>query len=170
MKVAIIGYSGSGKSTLAAWLGRKYTLPVLHLDCVYWLPGWNESELDTQLETLRNFVASNNSWVIDGNYSKLDYWERMAAADRIIFMDFNRISCFARAFRRHLKYRGRTRESITQGCDEKFDMEFMMWILRDGRTAQSKERYKRVCADYSDKVTVIRNQRQLDRFMREIDW
>ncbi len=38
-KIAIIGYSGSGKSTLARNLGKIYNCPVLHLDCVYWLPG-----------------------------------------------------------------------------------------------------------------------------------
>lgn len=31
----------------------------------------------------------NASWVIDGNYRKLEYERRLQEADRIIFMDFN---------------------------------------------------------------------------------
>ena len=42
MKVAIIGYSGCGKSTLAKYIGKKCKVPVLHLDQVHWLPGWQE--------------------------------------------------------------------------------------------------------------------------------
>ena len=30
LKIAIIGHSGSGKSTLAAFLGERFSVPVLH--------------------------------------------------------------------------------------------------------------------------------------------
>ncbi len=40
MKIMVIGYSGSGKSTLAEYLGKKYEIPILHLDHIFWLPGW----------------------------------------------------------------------------------------------------------------------------------
>lgn len=40
MKIMVIGYSGSGKSTLSQYLGKKYGIPVLHLDRMFWLPGW----------------------------------------------------------------------------------------------------------------------------------
>ena len=40
MKIMVIGYSGSGKSTLAEYLGKKYQIPILHLDHIFWLPGW----------------------------------------------------------------------------------------------------------------------------------
>ena len=42
MKIVVNGYSGSGKSTLAGRLGELYQIPVLHLDTVHWLPGWEE--------------------------------------------------------------------------------------------------------------------------------
>ena len=42
MKLAVMGYSGAGKSTLAQELGRRYGCPVLHLDQVHFLPGWEE--------------------------------------------------------------------------------------------------------------------------------
>ena len=61
------------------------------------------------------------------------------------------------------------RESIAEGCHEKFDREFMMWILRNSRTKKHKENYRRVMTEYADKVTVIRNQRELSRFFEERD-
>ncbi len=42
MKIAVLGYSGSGKSTLARRLGEYFQVPVLHLDVVNFLPGWEK--------------------------------------------------------------------------------------------------------------------------------
>ena len=41
-RVLIVGCGGSGKSTLARHLGEKTGLPVVHLDRLWWLPGWVE--------------------------------------------------------------------------------------------------------------------------------
>src|SRR5207244_1610383 len=38
--VAIVGSGGAGKSTFARELGRLTGLPVYHLDCYMWKPGW----------------------------------------------------------------------------------------------------------------------------------
>lgn len=65
----------------------------------------------------------NASWVIDGNYRKLEYERRLQEADRIIFMDFNRFSCLFRAYRRYLDHKGRARSSMTEGCEEKLDLD-----------------------------------------------
>ena len=42
MKIAVIGHSGSGKSTLARRIAEETGVPVLHLDQIHWLPGWQE--------------------------------------------------------------------------------------------------------------------------------
>ncbi len=93
MKIVVNGYSGSGKSTLARRLGELYQIPVLHLDTVHWLPGWEEKAEEQERSEVRAFMDRNASWVIDGNYRKLEYERRLQEADRIIFMDFNRFSC-----------------------------------------------------------------------------
>jgi len=168
MKIAVIGYSGSGKSTLTATLGRYYHLPVLHLDCVQFLPGWQIRSAEEKLAMVRDFLDSNDSWVIDGTYSRLYFDERMADADQIVFLNFPRLACLCRAFRRYLHYRGKSRASIAAGCDEKFDLEFAWWILYKGRTRKQKQLFADVVHKYSGKTTVIRNQRQLDRFTQNI--
>ena len=89
----------------------------------------------------------------------------MQDADQIIFLNFSRWNCLLRAFKRYLTYRGKVRESMAAGCQEQFNWEFIRWILRDGRTNNAKERYQKFCQEYSHKVTIIRNQKELDQFL-----
>jgi len=167
MKIAIIGYSGSGKSTLAKHLAAKHETDVLYLDTVHWLPGWNTRPREEKEKIVEDFLRDHSSWVIDGNYSKLFYDRRMEEADQIIFMAFNRFACLYRVHKRHKAYKGRSRESITEGCDEKMDLEFIKWILHGGRNKSNKERYKNTVHKYKAKTVIIKNQRQLDRFYKE---
>mgnify|MGYP000884104824 CR=1 FL=1 len=43
-KIAIIGSGGAGKSTLAITLAEQMTLPLHHLDRLYWRPNWQRAE------------------------------------------------------------------------------------------------------------------------------
>ncbi len=170
-KIALIGHSGSGKSTLAAFLGERLGLPVLHIDRIHFLPGWVERETEDELSLMREFLDENASrgWVIDGNYRKLEHERRMEEADLIIYMNFNRFACFARAYRRSLKYRNRVRPSIADGCNEKFDKDFVKWILKGGRTKPKLERYAALVRQYSEKSVEIKNQRELDRLKKAFE-
>lgn len=164
MRIAIIGYSGSGKSTLAEKLGKHYSLPVLHLDCVHWLPGWVERDRESEREIVADFLDRHTDWVIDGNYSRTHYERRMAEADAIIFMNFNRFTCLSRAVKRLKTYRGKTRASITEGCDEKIDFEFFSWLVWKGRTKKRRRKFREILEKYPEKVMIIRNQKELDAF------
>ncbi len=166
MRIAIIGYSGSGKSTLAGLCGKKLHVPVLHLDTAHWLPGWQERPKEERAAIVRRFLDENESWVIDGNYSGVFYEERMEKADRILFMNFNRFTCLYRAWKRKNMYTGKTRPDMTEGCNEKLDLEFAMWILRDSRTKKALDRYRGVKEKYPEKFVEIRNQRELSAYIQ----
>ena len=114
---------------------------------------------------LDNFMKLNPSWVIDGNYTGVCYQERLDQADQIIFMNFNRWSALFRAFRRYLKYKGKTRPDMGPDCQEKFDFEFIKWILKDGRGLKQTRNYQQILEDYPDKCLVIDNQKELDIFV-----
>ena len=165
MKIAIIGYSGSGKSTLAEKLARHYSIPKLHIDTLQFQPGWQDSDRDWMHNEMKTFLVKNENWVIDGNYSWCCYEERMEQADQIIFLNFSAWNCLLRAFKRYLKYRGKVRESMAKGCPEQFNWEFIRWILWDGRTKAQRKNYQKLCQEYSHKVTILRNQRELDQFL-----
>ena len=169
MKIAIIGYSGSGKSTLARILAEKYGVDVLHFDTVQFLPNWEIRSDDEKKQITKDFLETHESWVIDGNYSKLSYERRMAEADQIILLLFNRFSCLFRAFHRYCKYANSTRPDMAEGCNEKYDLAFMKWILWEGRSKEAKERYRWVAANYREKSIVIKNQKQLDTYIRSLE-
>lgn len=168
MKIAIVGYSASGKSTLAAYLAKCYGVPVLHMDTTRFLPGWVEREKAEQIRLVEQFMDGHpEGWVIDGNYTSILYERRMQEADRILFLNFPRLTCLLRAWRRYRSYRGQVRESVAEGCEEKLDAAFVRWILLDGRTRERRARYAALGTQYGEKLTVIRNQRALTAYMVE---
>ena len=170
MKIAIIGYSGAGKSTLAENLSNYYSIPKLHMDTLQFQPGWQDSDRDWMKAEMKNFLTNHSDWVIDGNYSWCYYKERMQDADQIIFLNFSPWTCLFRAFKRYLTYRGKVRKSMAAGCPERFDWEFIRWILWDGQSKSAKERYKWVQETYPEKVIVLRSQKEIDHFLENLSY
>ena len=167
MKIAVIGYSGAGKSTLVRVLGERLNCPVLHLDSVYHGPNWTKRDDSEVMQEIADFLDSHDDWVVDGDYSRFHFERRIEEADRVIIMDFNRFACLWRAWKRSRRYRGQTRPDMAKGCTEKLDLEFLSWLLWKGRSRRRKLRFRRICEKYPNKVTVLKNQKQIDRFLEE---
>ena len=169
MKISIIGYSASGKSTFAKNIGEILDIPVLHLDKVNFLPNWEERKVEESEKIVLDFIKKNNDkFVIDGNYSKFAYDLRMKISDKIIFFDFDRFTCLFQAFQRYNKYKGKVRESMTEGCCEKLDWEFIKWILFDGRTEERINKYNRVIEKYKEKIIIVKNRKEADDLLEKI--
>jgi adenylate kinase family enzyme len=127
-RIAIIGSGGAGKTTLALALERKTGIPALHLDRLYWKAGWVATAPEDWLKIQGNLLERPR-WIIDGNYgSTLDM--RLAAADTVVFLDMPRLLCLWRALKRGLRYAGRSRPDMTEGCPERVTGEFLRWIWR----------------------------------------
>ena len=165
MKVSIMGYSGSGKSTLAKEVAKTYKCEVLHLDTVQFLKNWEVRPTKDSQKIVAEFLEKD-SWVIDGNYSHFHLVKRLDDSEQIVFLLFSRWASLRRAIARYIKYRGKTRPDMAEGCEEKLDAEFVWWLLYRGRDKKSRQFFKDTREKYSDKVTIIKNQRQLDTFYR----
>lgn len=127
-KILVIGCGGSGKSTLARRLGDILGIEVVHLDRLYWKPGWVEPRPREWEQTVRRLVEKR-AWILDGNYGgTLDL--RLAAAAAVIFLDLPRSHCLRRVISRRLKYSGRTRPDMTPGCPERVTLQFLRYIWR----------------------------------------
>lgn len=164
MKIAVIGYSGAGKSTLAKKLSAHYGCPLLYLDTVQFEAGWKERDRAEAKAIVADFLKQP-AWIIDGNYRSFHHQKRMEEADRIIFMRFSRLRCLFQAYRRYLQHKNATRESMAEGCREKFDWEFARWILWQGRSKEIRRRYAEICRRYADKVTVCRNRKEVNQLL-----
>ena len=80
-------------------------------------------------------------------------------------VDLPRLACFVRAWKRYFRYRGKSRPDMAEGCDEKMDLEFMWWILWKGRRVQKKKWLAAGLENYMDKVTVLKSQKEIDRYL-----
>ena len=126
-RIVILGCSGSGKSTLARAIGAKLGVPVVHLDTLYWQPGWVECETP-EFKRRVTQAHAGDAWVSDGNYASKTWALRLPRADLILKLEQPRWVCLTRVLRRWRAYRGRTREDIGADCPEKIDWPFIGWI------------------------------------------
>ena len=125
-RVLVLGSSGSGKSTFARKLGEITGLPVVHLDQLFWEPGWVPGAEGRVSAAVARGLA-RDQWIIDGNNpSTLDL--RLPRADRIILFDRSRLACLARIGRRIAMSYGKVRPDMAPGCPEKFDWEFLKYV------------------------------------------
>ncbi len=140
------------------FLGQHYNCEVLHLDKIHFTSNWQERTVDEMTDDISTFMLQRD-WIIEGNYSACLYEERMREADCIVYFNFNRVNCLYRAFRRYLTYRGKTRPSMAEDCNEKFDFAFVKWILLDGRSKKYVEQYHTVVKNYSDKTIIFKESK-----------
>ena len=156
-----MGYNGSGKSTLARALGRRYGCPVLYLDTIQFEANWRERDRREAEALATAFLNENESWVIDGSYMhRFSFQRRCEEADWIIQLLLPRRACLCQAVKRYFQNRGKVRDSMAAGCVEKFDFEFLCWLLWEGRTAARREEFQRIAVQYPEKVRVCLSPRE----------
>ena len=162
-KIMIIGCGGSGKSTLAKQLGRKLSLPVHHLDRLFWQPGWIEPPKD-EWRSQQERLCEEPEWILDGNYGgTMDV--RFAAADTIIFLDFSTLTCLLGVFRRFLRFRGRSRPDMAEGCPERLDWPYLRWILAYRRDRRPKILQRLTELKEEKQVLVLASRRETKEFL-----
>ena len=148
-RVAVIGNGGAGKSTLARRLGERTGLPVVHLDALYWHPGWVPTPAD-EWRALQAEVVARDRWIVDGNYGRtLDL--RLAAADTVLFLDMPRRVTIPSIVGRWLRHRGTPVQA--PGCPERVSWEFFRWVWNYRR--DSRPRVLAALAEHGGDATVI---------------
>ena len=165
-KVLVIGSGGAGKTALALQVGEITGLPVVHLDRLYWEPGWTVPDRDVWHQRLQD-AMSRDEWILDGNYSAtID--TRLAEADTVLFLDFSPLICIWRVIRRYLRHRGSSRPDMAPGCEERLTLGFLHWIW----TFRSRRRdgLHRMLRKHSRKadVVVLRSQKEMNRYVENL--
>ncbi len=161
-RIIIIGCSGSGKSTLARQLASRLSLPLVHLDKLYWRENWRpvtEEEFDMLLQ----MELEKPVWVMDGNFRRT-LPLRLARCDTAVYLDYPRWLCLFRVLKRVLTHYGRTRPDMGENCPEWLDFKFLKFIWNYNR--ENKRQNERLLREARDvKVVLLHNPRETERFL-----
>ena len=164
-RIMIIGCGGAGKSTLARQLGAKLNLPVVHLDKLFWRPGWEQISRE-EFDRHHREALAQEKWIIDGNYDRT-MGERAKYCDTIIYLDFSRAACMMGVAKRVLTSYGRVRPDMAEGCPERFDLEFIKWIWDFNKN--NREKTYRILNEAEGKETVVlKNRRAVRLFLKSL--
>jgi adenylate kinase family enzyme len=165
-KVLVIGSGGAGKSTFAKRLGARLKTKVIHLDSIYWRPGWVETPKAEWLMMVEELLK-RESWIMDGNYSgTLEV--RLQSCDTVIFLDLPRTVCVWRVMKRLFRYWNRSRPDMADECREKFNLEFIRWVWGYPKRTRPKvlERLKE--NSQSKKIILLRSQAEVEKFLASL--
>jgi adenylate kinase family enzyme len=93
-KVAVFGNAGGGKSTLSRRLAEMTGLPLYVLDIILYRGGKYRREergggrlTDDEYLAIHRNILGQDRWIIDGYGSLPSVWQRLAAADTLIYVD-----------------------------------------------------------------------------------
>ncbi|MBO5079031.1 MAG: DNA topology modulation protein [Oscillospiraceae bacterium] len=164
-RIVIIGCGGAGKSTLSRQLGEKLNIPVVHLDKLFWKPGWMEMPKD-EFDILHDQEISKDQWIIDGNFNRT-MPERIARCDTVIYLDFSRFACLWGVAKRVLTTYGTVRPDMGEGCPERLDMDFLKWVWNYNRNKREKN-YQLLNQATHARIIVLKNRHQVKEFLKAL--
>jgi len=163
-KILLIGAGGSCKSVLAGRIAAQTGLPLIHLDALFWKPGWVETPRDEWKQIVEELVRGD-AWVMDGNYGgTLDL--RLAACDTVVFLDFPPVISIWRVLKRRVQFRNNPRPDAGRDCPEHLNWEFLRWIWTYRKKRRPKILEKLSVAEAKGKqVIVLRDNKELEDFV-----
>ena len=165
-RILIIGCGGAGKSTLARQLGEKLNLPVVHLDKLFWHPGWVESTKE-EIDEKILLELEKERWIIDGNYTRT-LPQRLQHCDTVIYLDFSRFACLLGIAKRILTTYGTVRPDMAEDCPERFDLDFLKWVWNFNK--KHRENNYRLLNEAEGKETIVlKNRRAVKQFLKQLD-
>lgn len=134
----IIGRPGSGKSTFAVALGKKWSIPVHHLDKYFFESGWKERDYESFLKDQQDLV-SQNQWIIDGNAIQ-SFEMRYSKADVCLYFNFPKPLCYWRVLKRLFK-KDADIDDRANNCQEtvRWSLLKYIWHFEDRVSARLEE-------------------------------
>lgn len=165
-RIIIIGSGGAGKSTLARQLGEILKIEVLHLDKLYWRAGWIEPSSEEWEKKIEELLMAD-SWVMDGNFGGTMEM-RLAACDTVVFLDLPRTICLSRVFKRWIKYWNTNRPDMTEGCNEKIDLDMINWVWTFPKRAKPEIETRLKKFENEKKIIRLKSPKEVEGFLAQL--
>lgn len=174
-KINVIGTTGSGKSTFSQQLAEKIDCPYIQMDQLFWKRNWIEST-DAEFIPKIQVAISDDSWVLDGNYSRTNdvKWKD---ADTIIWIDYSYFRTLLQLFKRTIVRIVSNKELWTDtGNKESFRKSFMsktsifLWFFKNHK--KNRARYAELMnSPIANRVEFIRlkNPKEVNRFIESLN-
>ena len=90
-RILVIGCPGAGKTYFSKALAKKLSLPIVHMDNLYWREDKTSISTDELKAKLQPYLEKEE-WIIDGNYHKA-LEMRLPYATDVFVLDLPRTEC-----------------------------------------------------------------------------
>lgn len=163
MRISICGLEGSGKSTLAERISKKFDIPHLHIDRLWFEIGgyltqrnsdeWKKARLVMQQRV--DVLIEQESWVADG-------WQGLTVrrADQIVFLD---IPLWRRLLNLLYRMCFERRHNEVSFWD---DIKFFPEVVR--RTSRNGPPIRKLVEDNKSKATILHNYQEVEQFFSNL--
>ena len=151
---------------MAKAIAAKTGLPLIHLDQLFWHPGWVPTP-DPEWDRVTDELIARDSWVMDGNYGRT-LPKRIAAADTVVFLDLPRVVCTWRSLKRRFNHAGRSRPDVAPGCPEQVGWEFVRWVWTYPTRRRPGILQQRDAVRSDKKVVVLRTTAEVHDFVSSL--
>ena len=160
-KILIIGCPGGGKSSFARELHKRTSLPLCHLDMLFWNADKTTVTREILCERVRE-VLSGDEWIIDGNYSAT-LPMRLEACDTVFFLDMPTELCLRGVEKR----RGQVRPDMPW-IETEEDPEFTEYIK--GFRETKRDMLLELIRSYPNrKLTIFQSHKEVDDYLTRLD-
>jgi adenylate kinase family enzyme len=166
-QVAILGPAGAGKSRLARALAVALDLPVVHLDRLFWKPGWVPTP-EHEWEATQRREVEREAWIADGLQEERampHLW--LEAADTIVFIDASRLACIWHLTKRRLD--SATGPEMPEDCEPAPFYRALpkvarfLWVYR--RTVRPEVLAELARREHRQQVSVLRSDGDIREFL-----
>ncbi|WP_298769135.1 adenylate kinase [uncultured Shewanella sp.] len=166
-KVMILGKPGSGKSTLSRRLASATQLPLHTLDIIEYKK--NGERIDQALyREIHDNIIEKESWIIEGFGLMESFFQRLEAADTLIYIELPYLVSYWWVTKRFLKGLFIRPKGWPQGCSVVKGTWRSYQVLRLCPQFWNRDFMAKIESLPTTKsVYIIRSAAELDRFVKE---
>jgi adenylate kinase family enzyme len=168
-RIVVIGPAGAGKSRLARTLAEATGIEVIHLDALFWQPGWVPTP-EAEWEAIQRRELERDTWIVEGLHEPtVHLW--LDAADTVVLFDTSPLASLWRVTRRRL-LRSEPGPDIPAGCEpapfHRAAMKFARYLWEYRRRTRAELFAELEKPRPGRRVVVVRRERDLQAFLNTV--